>query len=940
MSAVNAPGWRLLLLATLCFLLLTGPSACRQDTLDPETVAEQGTPTATAARGPCLSIERDLWLEEEVFFGALQRQYPHCSADLVVDSEEALRRLRSGQSELAIISGRISESSAELVRSEPFVVVSNVTSPLDDAPLEWLRELFSGRGDYRPVVLGEGLAALELLDIEDLDPGALHVSSWAEARALVQGSSQLVALLPWREVDFRLRALPIGDGRLILLDPDNYPYQRHWWLVGDLDRYSELSQALTEGLAVDVQPLVSLVAVGDIMLGRGVGGLIRANSSGYPFDLTSELTNQADVAFGNLESPITARGVQQGGIALRAAPEVAEGLSDAGFDIVSLANNHTDDCGALGLLDTMSHLDGEDIAYVGLSGEAGAGQEAVTLEVKGLTIALLAYNHVAPRWVASGDGDSGPAWLEPETAYADVRRVAEVSDFVVVSLHWGAEYMPLPDEFQQDVVRGMLEAGAGLIVGHHPHVVGAVAWEDEGFVAYSLGNFVFDQPFSVETMQGLVLRCLIDRTGLKQVQLMPVEMEAGQPRVLPPPEARVVNCEVFENSGTSGSPSEEEWTLMEDGLGRDGLDEEWALPLPGRARALRLCDLDGDQEPEITVATGSSGGAGAIHVFEADGSVLWKAALQSQVNDLECGDLNNDGGAEIVVATGLLDATGEVVVLDAGGQVRWRFGVEASVLDIALGDAGGDGLPEVVAGEWGAFGDTVYVLDADGRLRWKHPTGGSVQRVQVGDLGGDGVPEVIAGADDVYVFGGTGELLWRYPTTSYASCLEVAGIAGDSSNYVLAATRYAQPSVFALDSLGGVRWSLDLGASPAIVVSYDGADRGDGDVVVGSLDGTVYMLGNDGSRRWSSQFGGPVRVAAFGDVNADGMVEAVVGTGGCFSPGAISVLDISTGAVLGFYDVWDSVSALQVADTNGWGGDEVVAALDGGEVLVLRWVSE
>jgi outer membrane protein assembly factor BamB len=221
--------------------------------------------------------------------------------------------------------------------------------------------------------------------------------------------------------------------------------------------------------------------------------------------------------------------------------------------------------------------------------------------------------------------------------------------------------------------------------------------------------------------------------------------------------------------------------------------------------------------------------------------------------------------------------------------VRWRFGVEAGVLDIALGDADGDGVPEVVAGEWGAFGDTVYVLDADGRLQWKHPTGGSVQRVQVGDLGGDGVPEVIAGADDVYVFGGTGELLWRYPTTSYASCLEVAGIAGDSSNYVLAATRYAQPSVFALDSLGAVLWSLDLGASPAVVVSYDGADRGDGDVLVGSLDGTVYMLGNDGSRRWSSQFGGPVRVAAFGDVNADGMVEAVVGTGGCFSPGAISV---------------------------------------------------
>jgi poly-gamma-glutamate capsule biosynthesis protein CapA/YwtB (metallophosphatase superfamily) len=937
---VNAAGQRALLLAALSFPLLTCPSACRQDTLHNEAMAEQGTPTPTATSGPCLSVERDLWLEEEVFFAALQQQHPYCSADAVASSDEALSRLGSGQSELALVSGRFSESSAELVRSEPFVLVSSVTSPLDDAPLEWLRELFSGGGEYTPVVLGEGLAALEVLDIESLDPGALHVSSGAEARALVQGSSRLVALLPWREVDFRLRALPIGGGTLTSLDPDRYPYQRHWWLAGDLDKYPEYSQALRQGLAVDAQPLVSLVAVGDIMLGRGVGGQIRAHSPGYPFDLISELTNLADVAFGNLESPITDRGVPQGGITLRAAPEAAEGLSDAGFDVVSLANNHTDDYGAVGLLDTMSHLDGQGIAYVGLSAEAGGEQQPVTLEVRGLRLAFLAYNQVSPRWAPSGEGDSGPAWLEPETAYADIRRAAGVSDFVVVSLHWGTEYLPLPDEFQREVARGMLEAGAGLIIGHHPHVIGAVDWEDGGFVAYSLGNFVFDQTFSVETTQGLVLRCLIDRTGLKQVQLTPVEVEAGQPRVLPPPEARVVDCQVFENSGKSDCVSDEERILMEDSLGRDGLEEEWALPLAGRARALSLCDLDGDSRPEIAVATGSSGGPAAINVFGADGSVLWKVAVQSQVNDLECGDLDDDGHAEILLATGLLDEAGEIVALDAEGEVRWRFRVEASALDIALGDVDGDGLSEVVAGEWGAFGDTVYVLDRDGRLLWKRPTAGSVHKVQVGDPGGEMVAEVIAGADDVYAFGGAGELLWKYPTTSYASCLEMPDVAADSSKYVLAGTRYPQPRIFALNSLGAVLWNSDLAASPTAVVSCHGVDGDDRGVLVGSLDGIIQMLDTDGSRRWGSQLSGPVSKVALGDVNADATVEAVVGTGGCFSRGGIFVLDISTGAVLGFYEVWDSVNALQVADTNGRRGDEVVAGLDGGEVLVLRWVSE
>jgi|GEM_PF-734780 len=925
------------LLAVSCFLLLTGSSACRANTAEHETASEQATPTVTGVAGPCLSIEGELWLEEDEFFDALQRQHPECLANLVASSEGALTRLGSGQSELAIISGSISESNAELVRTEPFVLVSDVANPIDDAPLEWLKELFSGGGHYQPVVLGEGLAALELLDIEELDPEAVHVSSWAEARVLVQGSSRLVALMPWHEVDFRVRALPIGGGSLTSLDGDDYPYQRHWWLAGDPDKYPELFQDLIQGLAVDVEPLVNIVAVGDIMLGRGVGSQIRANSPSYPFDLTRELTSQADVAFGNLESPITARGIAQGGISLRAAPEVVAGLSDAGFDVVSLANNHTDDYGAVGLLDTVSYLDGEDIAYVGLSGDPNGQQDAVTLETNGLRMAFLAYNNVPPRWEPSADAGRSPAWLEPEAAYADVRHAASSSDFVVVSLHWGTEYMPQPDEFQQEVARGMLEAGAGLIIGHHPHVVGAVAWEDEGFVAYSLGNFVFDQPFSMETMQGLVLVCLIDRTGLKQVQLVPVEMEAGQPRVLPPPEASVVNCQVFENSGMLEGPSEEEWTLTGHKLGRQGLEEEWALHLAERARVMRLCDLDGDSSPEITAATGSLG-SGTIRALERDGSDLWEAALQSQVNDIECGDLNDDGEAEVLVATGLLDAAGEVVALDSAGQVSWRFGVEASVLDIALGDVDGDGLSEVVAGEWGAFGYTVYVLGADGQLQWKRRTSGSVHRVQVGDLGGDGVPEVIAGADDVYAFGDSGELLWKYGTTSYVSCLEMAGVTRDTSKYFLAATRYPKPSVFALDSLGKLLWKYDLDASPASVRSFDGTDRAQPYSVVGSLDGTVHVLDGDGSLRWSAQLSGPVSDVALGDVNADGVIEAVVGTGGCFSRGTVYVLDMSTGAVLGFYEVWDSVAELQVADTNGWGGDEVLAALDTGEVLVLRWV--
>jgi len=939
---VNELARRLIHVTVLCFLIPGSLAGCQPGAGEPTPIA-YGEPPAVSpvlALAPCLAVQRDLWQEEVQFFTALQQQHPRCPAGHVDDSVQALEMLRTGQAELAVISDQVPDLSSELVRSEPFVLVGHVTSPIDQAPLAWLRDVFGGGGEYRSVVVGEGLAVKELLGLEHLAACAIHVSSWREARELVLGDRRLLALLPWRFVDFRVRALAIDGQALVPESLRDYPYQRQWWLVGNRDAHGELSKAVREGLRVAVEPVVDLVAVGDVMLGRGVGSLISANSPSYPFLLSRDLIGGADVAFGNLESPITSRGEPGGGIVFRAQPEAVEGLSRAGFDILSLANNHSDDYGPVGLLDTMSHLDGGSIAYVGLGGEAGEGQAAVTMEVAGLRIAFLAYDHIGPRWIDAGDGFSGPAWLEPESAYADVRRAADGSDFVVVSLHWGAEYVPLPDEHQQEVAHELLEAGAGLILGHHPHVIGGVTYDEKGFVAYSLGNFVFDQPFSVETMQGLVLRSLIDRTGLKQVQLIPVQMEAAQPRVLPPPEARSVLCEIFDNSGMLDVHSEEERPALEDDLRREGLNEEWALPLEGRVRAVRLCDLGGDRGFEIAVATGSPGGPSSIYTLDGDGSILWEHGLRDQVNDLECGDLDGDGKNEVVVATGLMDSSGEVLVLDAVGQLRWRFGVEASVLDIDLGNVDGDPLPEVAAGEWGSFGDTIYLLGGNGRLLWKHRTDGSVHRVEICDLDEDGRGEVVAGADDVYVLSDAGELLWKYSTASYVHSLASAELKHAGPRHVVAITRYPDPSISVLDRHGALEWRLQLPASPSASVLGDADHDGQQDLLLGSVDGAVQRINVDGSLHWRSELTGPVRDVVLGDVDGDGVSDVVVGTGDCYSRGWIYVLDISTGAVLGFLEEGDSVAALQVADVDGRGGDEVVAALDGGEVLVLGWTAE
>ncbi len=940
---MKVPVRRILSLAALCVLLPTGPSACGPDAVEPATGTQGEMPTVTTylTPGPCLVIQRDLWQEKEAFFTTLRSLYPSCSAGPVENAALARALLDSGQAELAVLSGPAPEPGATLLRSEPFVFVTHVTSPLEDAPFQWLRSLFSEGGQYRTVVVGDGMATMELLGIDHLETQALYVSSWGEARELVQGSRGLVSLLPWSEVGPQVRALPIDGSSLIEWDPDNYPYQRRWWLAGDSDAHPELSQALLEGLQADVEPVVSLVAVGDVMLGRGVGSLVAANSPFYPFSATRDLTSQADLAFGNLESPITTRGFPQGGIALRSRPEVVEGLSQAGFDVLSLANNHIDDYGPVGLLDTMSYLDGEGIAYVGVGDEGGEGQSAVTLEVKGLRIAFLAYNHVGlPEETFTEEGVSGPAWLEPDLAYADVVEAAEDADFVVVSLHWGEEYSPLPEEWQREVARGMLDAGAGLVIGHHPHVVGAVAFEERGFVAYSLGNFVFDQPFSPETQQGLALLSLIDRTGLKQIRLLPVRIEAGQPGVLPPAEARSILSKAFEVSDA--------WRDLPGGMQTptygsersEGLEVVWFRASGERPRAVRACDLDGDQRPEIAVGAGSPGRASAIYALDAEGAVVWESGLQGQVNDLECGDVDGDGTNEILVATGLLNEPGEVVTLDSRGQMRWSFGTEASVLDVEPGNTDGKMVWPVVAGEWGAFGDTVYALNGDGSQRWKRPTDGSVQCVKVGDLDGDGSEEVIVGADDVYVLSSDGTLRWRYPSGGYVRHLLLGLPTNDQTGLVLALIGYPAPSIVALEAQGSLSWRFDLPASPTAAVLTGISDHDEQYLLAGSADGTVCSLTRDGSLRWQAGMGGPVSDVALGDVNADGVSEVVVGTGDSFSSGGVYVLDISTGAVLGFYEERDGVGALDVAELDGQAGEEIVSGSASGEITLLRWVQQ
>lgn len=431
---------------------------------------------------------------------------------------------------------------ALLLREEPYVAAMHVLSLTVEATMADLIGWASGTQAGPRLVVGDGGAAVrDLLGVGQFAQGATYVPDLPTAKTYVATHPGTWALLPWRLVDARVHALTVEGHRPDPRHLATYPLVRRLWLVPKGPLPAEIIEVLEWALAYQPDPVVELAAVGDIMLARLVGDRIAQKGVRYPFEGEGiqPLLSSADIAFGNLECPISTRGKRQDkGIEFRADPAVVEGLTYAGFDILSLANNHTGDYADEALLDTLTYLEDAGILTVGAGSTITSAQQLRVIEVHGLRLGFLAYNEIPPRWFAAKGNDPGSAFADIETLRAAVAQARERADVVIVSYHWGAEYTPYPTPHQRAIAKVLAEAGADLVIGHHPHVVQGVGYYPGSFVAFSLGNFIFDQEFSEETQEGLILRCLLDKTGVKTVELLGHKMNRSQPAIVSGEEVR------------------------------------------------------------------------------------------------------------------------------------------------------------------------------------------------------------------------------------------------------------------------------------------------------------------------------------------------------------------------------------------------------------------
>jgi gamma-polyglutamate biosynthesis protein CapA len=275
---------------------------------------------------------------------------------------------------------------------------------------------------------------------------------------------------------------------------------------------------------------ISIIGVGDIMLGdhpvrigNGVRSQIERNGMEWLFSEVKHLFAGSDVVFGNLEVVHSDLGLKPNylpSMEFRASPESVSAVRAAGFTVVGLANNHCMEHGRSAFLETVDRLTAVGVAVAGIRGPE-RGVEPYEMTAAGRKVVLLAFSM---RPEAYSKEPVLPYCLADENEI--LQRVAEVrerADVLILSLHWGEEFMEYPSRSQVAFAHRLVDAGVNVILGHHPHVLQGVERYRGAVIAYSLGNFVFDM-WQEETRGSMILRVQIGEDGAANYEIVPVHI--------------------------------------------------------------------------------------------------------------------------------------------------------------------------------------------------------------------------------------------------------------------------------------------------------------------------------------------------------------------------------------------------------------------------------
>ncbi len=277
---------------------------------------------------------------------------------------------------------------------------------------------------------------------------------------------------------------------------------------------------------------IVVVLGGDFAPADAAMSYIRIHGYRYPYLGTAQLLRDADIAFANLEAPVTAstdRYPLWTEYSYRVEPEATEAWQWLGLDIVSVANNHSNDYGERGVLDTLRHLDDAGIAHVGAGANETQARRPVIFDIGGTRIGFLAYlehkvgYNLYLRAYAIGDR-VGCAQLNESDLAEDVARLRPLVDILIVSVHWGRNYDGVTGT-QLDYGELMADLGVDVVAGHHNHDVQLVETRAGTTIFYSLGNYAWGASGRRHMKIGFLGRLRIrPRAGDRPAQITAIEM--------------------------------------------------------------------------------------------------------------------------------------------------------------------------------------------------------------------------------------------------------------------------------------------------------------------------------------------------------------------------------------------------------------------------------
>jgi len=427
----------------------------------------------------------------------------------------------------------------------PIAIVTHLAGDVDDVSVAQARELVDEGADNWTALGGKSRPmTLVTAGVAEAGRALTTLPSAREAVSKVVADADTVAIVPATVVTPTVRALTV-DGVDPLRQVNDYP--------------------LTTTTPQRPGPVIVTTVVGDIMLGRRVGAeLERRGDPGAAFGPLAERLASADVTAGNLESTLSRAGsATQGGDSFAADPDVLDGLSSAGFDVLSLGNNHLGDFGAQAISDTVDRLIGAGFAITGGGKNLGQARKPAVVERDGIRIGFIATDSIGetPAATDSGAGTNrinAPPRTGPldrvalDRVSGDIRRLDAEADIVIVLPHWGTQYTHVPEDSQREMARAFTDAGADVVVGGHPHWV--QGWEAMGdaTVIHSLGNFIFDMDFMRKTQEGLFVELVSWGDRVVAIEPVPYVIDADfTPRKASTERARSIMEDL---RGTSRSP--------------------------------------------------------------------------------------------------------------------------------------------------------------------------------------------------------------------------------------------------------------------------------------------------------------------------------------------------------------------------------------------------